>query len=275
MTGRQTIAAAILGLALVSGPAHATPADPGRTPDLAFDREEALQASQAAIGRELADYRFRDASGRTVRISEFAGRPVLINMVYTACSYYCPITSQALSQGVRAASDALGDGSFAVLTIGFDSRNDNPVRMRSYARAQGIDMPNWYFLAADAETVLALTAQLGFTFRPAPQGFDHLAQTTLIDGTGRIVRQIYGADLTVPQVVEPLKRLRAGQAAGLSSIGDIVERIRLFCTLYDPDRDAYRFDWSFFIGLGIGLLSIALLAAFLTNQLLLYLRTRP
>ena len=45
----------------------------------------------------------------------------------------------------------------------------------------------------------------------------------------------------MPQVVEPLKRLRAGQAAELVTMDSIVERIRLFCTLYDPDRDAYRF----------------------------------
>jgi len=275
MTAVRVTIAAVCCLTLYSVPTGAAPVDRGGTPGLAFDRDEALQASQAAVGRDLADYRFRDASGRTIRISDFSGRPVLINMVYTSCSYYCPVTSQALSHGIRAARDALGEDSFAVLTVGFDSRNDNPVRMRSYARTQGIDMPNWHFVAADAETVLALTAQLGFTFRPAPQGFDHLAQTTLVDGAGRIARQIYGADLTVPQIVEPLKRLRAGQAAGLSSIGDIVERIRLFCTLYDPDHDAYRFDWSFFIGLGIGLLSITLLAAFLANQFLLYLRTRP
>lgn len=240
-----------------------------------FDRDAAIRVSQAAIGRQLAEYRFTDTFGRSVPMSEFRGRPMLINLVYTACSHYCPVTTQSLAQGVRAAQNALGEESFTVLTIGFDSRNDNPVRMRSFARAQGIDIANWNFLAADGETALALTEQLGFVFRPAPQGFDHLAQTTLVDRTGRIVRQIYGSDLTVPQIVEPLKRLRAGQAADLAGIDDIIERIRLFCTIYDPDRDAYRFDWSFFVGLGIGTISIGLLATFFANQLLLYLRTRP
>ncbi len=240
-----------------------------------FDDKAALEISRAAIGRQLADYSFKDGESRPVKLSDFKGRPVLINMIYSSCSHYCPITTQALAVGVEAAMDALGDDSFSVLTIGFDVRNDKPSRMRAYGRAQNIDFPNWHFLAADSETVLAMTEQTGFIYYPSAQGYDHLAQTTLLDEDGRIVRQLYGADLTVPQVVEPLKRLRAGQAAALVTMDNIVERIRLFCTLYDPDRDAYRFDWSFFVGLGIGMLSIGLMTTFFINQLLLYHRTRP
>jgi len=266
LTANPVIAATILALSLIAMPANA-----GEPP---VDEETALEISRAAIGRQLADYSFKDGESRPVKLSDFKGRPVLINMVYTSCSHYCPVTSRSLADGVDVARDALGDDSFSVLTIGFDIRNDKPSRMRAYGRAQGINFPNWHFLAADSETVLALTEQTGFIYYPSSQGFDHLAQTTLLDKDGRIVRQLYGTDLTVLQVVEPLKRLLAGQAAELVTMGNIVERIRLFCTLYDPDRDAYRFDWSFFIGLGIGMLSIGLMATFFVNQLLLHLRAR-
>jgi protein SCO1/2 len=256
-----------LALSLIALPAYA--GEPN------FDEAAALEISRAAIGRQLADYNFKDGESRHVKLSDFKGRPVLINMIYTSCSHYCPVTTQSLAVGVEVAMDALGDDSFSVLTIGFDVRNDKPSRMRAYGRDQGINFPNWHFLAADSETILALTEQTGFIYYASSQGYDHLAQTTLLDKDGRIARQLYGTGLTVPQVVEPLKRLRAGQAAGLATLDNIVERIRLFCTLYDPDRDAYRFDWSFFIGLGIGMLSIGLLATFFVNQLLLHLRTRP
>lgn len=266
MTANPVIAATILVLSLIALPANA-----GEPP---FDEETALEISRAAIGRQLADFSFKDGESRPVKLSDFKGRPVLINMVYTSCSHYCPVTSRSLADGVDVARDALGDDSFSVLTIGFDIRNDKPSRMRAYGRAQGINFSNWHFLATDAETVLALTEQTGFIYYPSSQGFDHLAQTTLLDKDGRIVRQLYGTDLTVLQVVEPLKRLLAGQAAELVTMGNIVERIRLFCTLYDPDRDAYRFDWSFFVGLGIGMLSIGLMATFFVSQLLLYFRAR-
>ncbi len=273
MLRMRDIRAAALALALLAPVAHAAGA-PGVGDAPGFDEGTALRTSQAAIGRQLADYRFRDSRGEIVRLSDFAGRPVLINLIYTSCSHYCPLTTQTLARGVEAAAQALGEDSFAVVTIGFDARNDNPARMGAYRRAQGIRMANWHFLSADAEAVLALTEEIGFIFRPSSQGFDHIAQTTLLDADRRVARQLYGSDLTVPQVVEPLKRLRAGQAAELANLDNVIERIRLFCTLYDPDRDAYGFDWSFFIGLAIGLLSIGLLSAFLASQLMLFIRTR-
>ncbi len=235
-----------------------------------IDLSAALAASKAAVGRRLADYPFRDTMGTRTQLTAFAGRPVIINLVYTACADFCPVTVQSLARAVDGARDALGTESFSVLTIGFDTRNDHPARMRAYAKSQGIDAPNWHFLSADAPTILALTEQLGFAFYRAPQGFDHLAQTTIIDAQGQVFRQVYGADLTVASIVEPLKQLRYGQTANLASLDNIVERIKLFCTLYDPDEDAYRFDWSIFTGIVVGLLSIAGLAAFLIHASLQY-----
>ena len=50
-----------------------------------------------------------------------------------------------------------------------------------------------------------------------------------------------------------------GQAAGLTSFAGIVKRIRLFCTVYDPKRDGYRFDYSIFVGGTIGAVSLAVI----------------
>lgn len=270
MQGNRLAMAAILGVGLIGAPAYGD--NTGHFPD--FDRDAALALSRDAVGRQLADFTFTSIDGKSVHLSEFKGKPVLISMIYTSCAHYCPITTQTLAAGVDAAQKALGSDTFTVLTIGFDVRNDRPSRMRSYQRSQGIDAPNWHFLSADAQTVVALTDQIGFSYYASAQGFDHLAQTTLLDSSGKIVRQLYGTELTVPQVVEPLKRLWSGQLGALSSFDSFVEHIRLFCTLYDPDRDAYRFDWSIFVGIGVGLLSIGLLSAFFIDQLVLHLKSR-
>lgn len=231
-----------------------------------FDEAAALRTSQAAVGRKLADHAFRDTSGKRVSLGDFAGKPVVVNLVYTACSHACPVTIQNLARGVESAQDTLGEDAFTVLTIGFDTRNDHPARMRAYDRAQDIELANWHFLSADAPTILALTDELGFIFFPAAQGFDHLSQTTILDSDGRVFRQIYGVDPGVRAIVEPLKSLRFGQVAGLTALDDIVERVRLFCTLYDPATDAYLFDWSFFTGIAIGLLCIAAILTFLVTE---------
>jgi len=35
-------------------------------------------------------------------------------------------------------------------------------------------------------------------------------------------------------------------------VSNMVDKVRFFCTTYDPARDAYFFDYSLFIGLLIG-----------------------
>ena len=117
-----------------------------------------------------------------------------------------------------------------------------------------------------AQTILALTEQLGFAFYRAPQGFDHIAQTTIVSAEGQVFRQVYGADLTVASIVEPLKQLRYGETANLASLDNIVERIKLFCTLYVLTKVVV----SGTTGILVGLLSIAGLAAFLIHASLQY-----
>jgi len=231
-----------------------------------IDDAEALRIGQAAIGNRLSDHRFQDTERRDVTFADFRGKPVVVNLVYTACSHVCPLVLQTLYGAVESAQDALGQGSFSVVTIGFDSAHDTPERMRAYARSQGVDRPGWRFLAADAETVARLTEELGFVVVPSAQGFDHMAQTTIVDQEGVIYRQVYGGDFEVPAIVEPLKQLVFGRRSDWTSLDGLINRVRLFCTLYDPRSERYRFDYSVVIGLVIGAVSLSAVAVFLVRE---------
>lgn len=221
-----------------------------------FDRDGALATSQAAIGRQVGDYRFTDRFGRPLRLAELRGRPVVISLIYSSCSHTCPMLTRNLERIVRVAREALGEGSFSVLTIGFDTAKDTPRRMASFARQQGIDLADWWVLSADAATMAGLVRDLGFVYFASPKGFDHLAQTTVLDSEGRVYRQIYGRDIEVPLLVDPLKALVFGTETPFASLEDLVKKVRLFCTVYDPASDRYRFDYSLFIGMFIGLMSL-------------------
>jgi protein SCO1/2 len=151
----------------------------------------------------------------------------------------------------------LGSDSFAVVSIGFDTANDSPARMQSFARMQGIHVPNWRFLAIRGEEMQRLAEDLGFVYFGSPRGFDHLAQVSVLDQEGRVYRQIYGESFDSPFLVEPLKDLVFGRAANLVSVDGLINRLRLFCTIYDPSAGRYRFDYAIFIGFGIGLFALA------------------
>ena len=224
-----------------------------------FDNTSALEVSQAAIGNTIGEHVFVDRAGRTVRLSDYRGKPLLISFVYSSCYHVCPTTTRHLARVVKKARDVLGEDSFNVLTIGFDTLNDTPDAMRVFARQQGIDQPGWKFLSGDQKAIDNLAREVGFLYFSSPNGFDHLLQTTLVDSTGKVAGQVYdisGTSFDTPRLVEPLKQLVLGKPNPGSLLTSLANRIRLFCTVYDPASGSYYFDYSLFVGMFIGAIII-------------------
>ena len=128
------------------------------------------------------------------------------------------------------------------------------------------DVPNWHFLATDARIVDELSDNLGFLFYPSAKGFDHLAQATVIDADGTIYRQVYGVDVETMALVEPLKELVFNTPRSAGFIEHWMSTFKLFCTVYDPNSDRYRFDYSIFLAIIIGVLCLGLVAVFIARE---------
>ncbi|MEI6986074.1 MAG: SCO family protein, partial [Rhodospirillaceae bacterium] len=139
---------AFLLAVVLAGPAIIAPAviAPASELKLAFDDRAALEISRNAIGGTIGDYRFVDHRGRTVRLAELKGRPLVVSLVYTACYQTCPLTTVNLVRAVAEADSKLGADRFGVVTLGFDTRFDTPDHMAAFARGQGIDRRGWLVL---------------------------------------------------------------------------------------------------------------------------------
>ncbi len=232
--------------------------------------DDAAAISEAAIGNLLPALRFNDSDGKAVNFTSFRGKPVLVSMVYTGCSDACPAIIENLRPAIEIAQSALGENSFAVITVGFDTRHDTPDRMRSFARARGIDLPNWLFLSGSQQMVQKLADATGFSIVPSAGGFDHMAQVSVVDADGRVYQQIRGGVFNPPAVVEPLKDLLFGQRREFLSVEGITERIKLFCTVYNPNTGRYYFNYSLFIGIGIGIACLLLVLVWLVREFRLF-----
>ena len=221
-----------------------------------YDEKTALAQSQAAIGEVVGDYDFLDGSGKQITLESMRGKPLLISLIYTSCYHICPTVTTNLAKIVSIARDALGDDSFSVLTIGFDTPNDTPDRMRLFAKQRNIDINDWHFISAGADTIEALSSDLGFSYFSTGKGFDHMIQATLVDADGKIYRQIYGMAPEPPALVEPLKEILYGKQVAATPVEGWINNIKLFCTVYDPATGRYHFDYSLFIALGLALLML-------------------
>ena len=243
---------AAVALLTFATPAPADPHGPAR-----LDEEQALTASKAAIGNRVGDHAFVDHRGRPVTLGQLRGKPLIVPMVYTGCYHTCPLIAQSLLRAVAAARQALPRDSFRVGVVGFEAGVDTPERMRAFAASQGLDQPGWTFLSGDAAAIDALARDIGFAFVRSPRGFDHVAQTTVIDADGRVYWQVYGADFKTSAIMEPLKQLVYGRPVSFSEPSTWWNRLRLLCTVYDPAQDRYRFSYAIFWGIFVGVASLA------------------
>lgn len=236
-------------------------------PASAYDRGAALKISQAAIGRRLGDHALTDSDGKLVRLTDFAGTPLLISLVYTSCYHSCPVTTRRLKQAVAEARAVLGDDSFQVVTIGFDVAHDSPARMRVFGREQGLDPRGWLLLSASPAVIPRILAEVGFVHYPSPRGFDHIAQVTVVGRDGIVYRQVYGESFELPQLIEPLKDLVFNRPRPGGPVdATLLDRIKLFCTVYDPATGRYRFDYSLLVEICVGLLVLLSVASYLVVE---------
>lgn len=231
----------------------------------ALDEKEALRVSQAVIGNQVPDGLLRDVRERPVSLSSFRGKPLLVSFIYTGCFQICPTQTRALHEAVKGMDVVFGDHQFNVVSIGFNQPFDSPTAMRAFAAQQRIDYPNWHFLSPPPSVVDDFTRAFGFSYRATPAGFDHLLGVTVVDADGQIREQVYGDRLNAAALGEPLRKLlRDAPIRQERRLEDLIEKVRILCTVYDPELGAYRYDYklifeiagglTFFVSVGVHLL---------------------
>lgn len=253
-------------MAVVSG-ALALGLAPGNadTPAGRLDPKQALERSESAIGRTIGGYTLTAASGQSISLLALREKPLVVSLVYSACSSVCPVATQHLIDAVGQANRVFGSDRFEVLTIGFDARNDTPVRMAQFALIQGIKAPNWRVASADSATIGALLRDLGFSYARIAGGFDHVTQTTILDRGGRVYRHVYGDDFPIRMFMEPLRDVIYGQTAPFSVSG-IIDRIKFICTTFDPGAGRYKIDYGLIFGSSLGALSLLVFGLLLARE---------
>jgi len=244
---------------VLAAPVSAEPASPHLDPGATIARAD------QALGRAIGNYTLIDMNGASLALREYSGKPLVISLVYTACSSVCPPTTQHVIDAVSEAGRMIGLDRFNVLTVGFDARNDTPARLIQFASTQGIKSPNWRVASADAATIEALLGDLGFSYRAVAGGFDHLTQTTILDREGRIYRHVYGEAFPLQMFMEPLKDVVYGTTTSFTFRG-IVDRIKFICTAYDPGSGRYRIDFGLVFGGVIAAFSLLVMGGLILRE---------
>jgi len=251
-------------LALLAAPLAAQ--QPAASPP-GLDQKAAITASQAAVGRTIGDHTLLNREGKPVRLSSYRGKPLLVSFIYTGCFEVCPTTTRSLDESVRALQGRFGDNQFNVISIGFNQPADSPQALKAFAAQHRINRPNWDFLSPPMAVVEPLTRDFGFRYQATPAGFDHVLQVSLVDADGRIVRQVYGDKVPADALGEPMKDLLVGAPLSPATpLADLMQQVRLLCTVYDPKTGTYRVDYSLALEAAGGLTFIIAMALYMLNE---------
>jgi protein SCO1/2 len=92
------------------------------------------------VGDPVADFALTDQSGATVRLSDFRGKTVAIDFIYTRCPLpdVCPRLSASFAAIQRRFSERLGRD-LVLLSVTVDPEYDTPAVLAGYAKRWGAD----------------------------------------------------------------------------------------------------------------------------------------
>ena len=90
---------------------------------------------------------------------------------------------------------------------------------------------------------------------------------SIVDAQGRIAAQVYGERLTRDKLGEPLRLLlRDAPLPSAGALGDLIERVRILCTVYDAETGEYRTDYGLILEIAGGVTFALAMLWFFFNE---------
>jgi protein SCO1/2 len=146
-------------------------------------------AASSESARERAVFVSDD--GRTLRLPDLRGKPVVIAPFFVSCTVRCPHTVAKLKQMARSFARRGIDARFVLFTI--DPENDDEARLRSYRLAH--ELPSdWLLLRTDYSSTVALSSWIGAHAAHDRGHIVHAATIAILDADGRRSEGLAGWD---------------------------------------------------------------------------------
>ncbi len=166
-------------------------------------RQKAVQPPPAmvAVGATVPDFTLIDQMGRRVTLSQWRGRVVVVNFVYTRCALpnYCLRLANHFGVLQKRFARQLGRD-LVLLTLTFDPEHDTPEALATYARQWPAHPDAWRFLTGAPADVARACASFGVHAFSNEGLLDHSLHTAVIDRQGRLVANIEGNQFTAAQL---------------------------------------------------------------------------
>jgi protein SCO1/2 len=141
---------------------------------------------------------WRSQEGKTIRLAQFHGRPIVLAMMFTSCEYACPRILTDL-KFIEKQLPTEYRNTVRFLLVSFDTKRDKPAVLKVYAKRNDLDLRRWTLLHGAENDVRELAAVLGVNYMLSESGgFSHSNLITVLDLEGRVLHRQNGLG-TSPQ----------------------------------------------------------------------------
>jgi protein SCO1 len=154
-----------------------------------------------AVGESVPDFTLTDQNRRKVVLSNFAGKVIVLNFVYTRCALpnFCFRSSNNLGLLQRRFRQRLGRD-LVLLTVTFDPTHDDPLTLAKYAATWKADSNKWHFLTGAAEDVRRVCELFGEDFFQDEGLMAHSLHTVIINRNGKLAANLEGNEFSAQQL---------------------------------------------------------------------------
>ncbi len=148
---------------------------------------------------------FQTQDNKNVMLSSFAGKPTVVAMIFTNCTYACPRLTADIKNIETKLKDENGKVNF--LLVSFDAERDLPDTLKKYANNIGLDA-NWTLLHGNEDVVRTLSVLLNVQFaKDADGNFSHSNIISVLDKKGVLRFQKEGLDADASETISTIKNL--------------------------------------------------------------------
>jgi protein SCO1/2 len=163
-----------------------------------------------AVGDPVPDFALTDQNNRPVRPSNFRGRVVVIDFIYTRCPLpdVCPRLSANFALLQRRFHGRLGSD-LALLSITIDPHYDTPAVLAAYAQRWHADGEAWRFLTGPPDQMQQIAGYFGLVYWAEEGLITHTSATAILDREGRLAALVEGSSFRATQLADLVERFLA------------------------------------------------------------------
>lgn len=178
-----------------------------------LSRLNAPEASpkQLPIGATVPDFTLTDQVHRRISLSQYAGKVVALNFIYTSCALpnFCYRISNNFGVLKQRFKEQLGRD-LVLLTVTFDPQRDHPEQLAHYAENWKADPKTWHFLTGSVTDIQNVTNMFGMDYFPEEGLMNHSLHTAIIDRKGKLVANVEGNRFTADQLGDLVNSVLSG-----------------------------------------------------------------